>query len=126
MVFDFSQIKFVSDVYGIVHVGYFIEEIRTEYLFNFHNVTNNQIIVIDDMKKEKMEYFIDENNFSKDKYNFLCLDIKNNILLELTWVEGLLNCFDYIYINLYQNAELYDDIDKYLKKFNLKIQKKIL
>jgi hypothetical protein len=71
---------------------------------NFHNVTNNQIIVIDDMKKRENGILCDENNCSKDKYNFLCLDIKNNSLLELTWVEGLLNCFDYIYINL-ENRE---------------------
>ena len=52
MLIDISQLKFIKDVYGVIHIGAHDCEERMLYLSKFHNVTDNEIIWIDALKSK--------------------------------------------------------------------------
>lgn len=52
MLIDISQLKFTKIVHGIIHVGAHNCEERINYLLNFHNVTDDDIIWIEAYKKK--------------------------------------------------------------------------
>ena len=59
MLIDISQVKFSKDVYGVIHIGAHDCEERIKYLLHFHNVTDNEIIWIDALKKKVNKIKID-------------------------------------------------------------------
>ena len=52
MLIDISQLKFTKNVHGIIHVGAHNCEERMNYLLNFHNITDDDIIWIEAYKKK--------------------------------------------------------------------------
>ena len=54
MLIDFSQLKFINNVKGVIHIGAHECEERSKYLQHFNNVTDNEIIWIDALS-EKVE-----------------------------------------------------------------------
>ena len=78
MLIDFSQLKFVNKVKGVIHIGAHECEERSKYLQYFNNVTDNEIIWIDALS-EKVELM---KNLNKNIriYNE-CISDKDNELV---------------------------------------------
>jgi hypothetical protein len=127
MVFNISNLTLIKNINGIIHIGSLKNEDKHDYLLNFNNITENDIICIDgnissygnkitDIKLQKKYY--------DNKFNFLVLSIEDfNILFLKDFIE-LENFVDYIYIkmSIEQNNQhnVLDNIDDKLNTLQFK------
>jgi FkbM family methyltransferase len=78
-----------------------------------------------EVKNCRIDTMYDKDNIPKTFANFLNIDIQGAELLALKGMSDLIDCFDYIYLEVnsdyvYKNCALVHEIDEYLLKYNFK------
>lgn len=133
MLIDILNLNFPKEVNGIVHIGQYNKEVNDKYLKNFKNLTESDIIWIENFKEYLHNFQITKkiekikiNLFSNEnKFNYLHISISDIELSILRGFEIIFNNIDYLYlvidnIKIYENYSLLEDIDSQYNKLNYK------
>lgn len=139
-----SQIENKTKQYNNIVLNYAID--ITDNIETQFNITNNgqsssllnlkehlkehpNIYVIDNLivKTKRLDTLINEQHIDMTKFNFINLDIQGLELNALKSLGKYIENIDYIYTEvnnkeLYENCNIFDDLDKYLKEFGFEMR----